>query len=66
MDDLENKSVLELTMMLNEIHHKIVNLEVDYNVIAYELQNRVPSLKGDEDLKMRGERYEHQSKNNEL
>ena len=66
MEDLENKSVLELTMMLNEIHYKIRDLETDYNVISFELQNRVPSLKGDEDLKMRGERYEHQSDNNKF
>ena len=54
MEDLENKSVLELTMRLNEIDKKIQELNLEYNLISFELQNRIPSLKGDKDLKMRG------------
>ena len=66
MEDLENKSVLELTMRLNEIDKKIQELNLEYNLISFELQNRIPSLKGDKDLKMRGERNEHQSDNNKF
>lgn len=58
MEDLENKSVLELTMRLNQIDREIQDLNLEYNLISFELQNRIPSLKGDKDLKMRGVKNE--------
>ena len=59
MEDLENKSVLELTMRLNQIDREIQDLNLEYNLISFELQNRIPSLKGDKDLKMRGVKDEN-------
>lgn len=54
---MKSKTVLELVNRLNEImielHNmdiKSIELELEYNEIVYELWNRIPSLKEDNNI----------------
>ncbi|MBO7614991.1 MAG: hypothetical protein J6T15_04785 [Bacilli bacterium] len=50
MTNLKAKSVLELAKRLNEIDVMLRQLELEYNEIVDEIQERLPSLKEDKNL----------------
>lgn len=57
MEDLKNKSTLLLAFRLNEIMKEQQGLEMsllmldkEFNAIVYELWDRIPKLRNDEDL----------------
>ena len=63
MEDLEKESVLNLTMKLNQLEHKIFDLNIEYLMVSEELQRRIPSLKGDKDLQLKlNMRGKHEAK----
>lgn len=53
MEQLEIKSVMELTMRLNEINIERDRLDIEYNEIVKEIWRRIPSVKDDPNLVLR-------------
>lgn len=47
---MKNKSNMELVTRLSEIDREIDKLQIEYNQIIKEIWDRIPSLKGDENL----------------
>lgn len=53
MNKFENKTDFDLVIELNKIEKQIIDLEIEYNVIVRELQNRNEKLKNDENIKVK-------------
>lgn len=53
VEQLETKSVMELTMRLNEINIERDRLDIEYNEIIKEIWRRIPSVKDDPNLVLR-------------
>lgn len=51
MNKFENKTDFDLVVELNNIEKQIIDLEVKYNTIVRELQNRNENLKNDKNIK---------------
>ena len=49
---MENKSIYELVMRLNQIMVERYNLDIEHNKIVEELHRRLPQLKNDENIKL--------------
>ena len=62
MDNLKDKSLKDLADRLNEIMKIRTDLDLEYNLIVYELWDRVPSLKGDPNLELRDEKSYRRTK----
>lgn len=53
MNEFEDKTNFDLAVELNNIEKQIFDLQVRYNVIVKELQNRNENLKNDKNIKMK-------------
>lgn len=53
MKPAENKKVFNLVERMNEIDREIMNLEIEYNRIVKELHEILPSLKDNENIKVK-------------
>lgn len=51
MNEFEDKNNFDLVVELNKIEKEIFDLEVRYNTIVRELQNRNENLKNDKNIK---------------
>lgn len=49
---LEDKSVYELVMRLNELIRERNKIDIEHNEIVQELQRRMPHLKDDENIQL--------------
>lgn len=50
MDDLKHTPLIDLANRLNEIDREKQKLDIEYNKIIYELWDRIPTLKEDENM----------------
>lgn len=50
MKDLKHTPTIDLVHRLNKIDVERQNLDIEYNKIIYELWDRVPTLKEDENM----------------
>ena len=53
MNKFEDKTNFDLVVELNKIEKQLFDLQVRYNVIIKELQNRNENLKNDENIKVK-------------
>ena len=53
MKPAENRKVFNLVERMNEIDREIMDLEIEYNKIVKELHEILPSLKGNENIKVK-------------
>ena len=49
---MENKSIYELVMRLNQLMVERYNLDIEHNKIVEELHRRMPHLKDDKNLEL--------------
>jgi hypothetical protein len=49
---MDDKTNFELITRINEINKEIQELELEYLTIVKELEERLPNLKGDQNLKL--------------
>ena len=53
MNEFEDKTNFDLVVELNKIEKQLFDLQVRYNTIVRELQNRNENLKNDENIKVK-------------
>lgn len=53
MNKFENKTDFDLVVELNKIEKQIIDLEIEYNIIVREIQNRNENLKDDKNIKVK-------------
>ena len=49
---MQDKTIYELVMRLNQIMVERYNLDIEHNKIVEELHRRLPQLKNDENIKL--------------